>query len=55
MTKNNDIIVELQIIEIIDELIHSITRRHIPDYPEATIAINKLKHLNGGNKDEWSG
>ena len=35
----------LKTINIVDELIHSITRRHIPDYPEATIAINKIDQL----------
>jgi hypothetical protein len=33
----------LEIIDIIDTLIHSITRRHIPDYPEADKAVKALQ------------
>jgi restriction endonuclease S subunit len=35
----------LPIIDIVDTLIHSITRRHIPDYPEAQAAIQSIKAL----------
>jgi hypothetical protein len=42
---DDSIVAALQTIDIVDNLIHSITRRHIPDYPEATIAINKIDAL----------
>lgn len=42
---SKDIAKALKAIDIVDELIHSITRRHIPDYPEATVAINKIDAL----------
>ena len=33
---------DLQLINIVDDFIHSITRRHIPDYPEAKDFMVKL-------------
>lgn len=35
----------LQVINIVDELIHAITRHHIPDYPEAVKALQSLLQL----------
>lgn len=36
---------DLELINIVDDMIHGITRRHIPDYPEAQTALDKLTHL----------
>lgn len=36
---------KLKVIYIVDDLIHSITRYHIPDYPEADKAVQQLLSL----------
>ena len=39
----------LQVIDIVDELVHALTRFHIPDYPEANKAVQSLLQL----KQKW--
>lgn len=54
---------ELELIDLVDNFIHSITRRHIPDYPKAKELLKDLeawadKRVNEAKIDElnyWLG